>query len=82
MSKLEMIPKLHTIKVHPAEKDVGLYYTIEIDAVEAPFRWHTLQGAIADLRARQHWAAQVVDGECVYVLTWGPLLAPWEGEPG
>ena len=44
--------------------------------------YFSIETAISDLREAGHSSVQVVNGHEVYLLTWGPLLPPWEGQPG
>lgn len=82
MPQLEMIPDLCTIKVHLIGEMNTPPYTIELNGELFDTSHKRMEEAIAFLRERGHQRAQVVNGPEVYVLTWGPLLAPWEGEPG
>lgn len=82
MPNVKMIPVLHSIVVHLKTAELVLRYEISNPRGGDLENHPTLDKAITSLRERGHNAAQVVNGPEVYVLTWGPLLAPWEGEPG
>jgi len=82
MPELKMMPKLHTINVLLPESDDDPRYKIVLQPDQVDTRAHTLEEAIAYLRQKGMKAAQIVNGPEVYIITWGPLLAPWEGEPG
>lgn len=82
MSETQMIEKLYTIKVGLKGPETEFPYSIVLGDQGFLEATPTLEDAITYLRKTGANVAQVVNGPEVYVVTWGPLLAPWEGEPG
>lgn len=77
-----MNENLPTIKVLPPHHDHDRGYEIVIDGPKIVHQVFKFEDAVSFLRDETYNAAQVVNGPEVYIITWGPLLAPWEGEPG
>ena len=73
---------LHTIKVLHATNKYQPRYVILLETQEVLQDFYGLEEAISYLRELGHSTVQLVNGPDVYILTWGPPLAPWEGEPG